>query len=166
MTRWRGNKQQVERSMKIQLLLGVYCSAMHTSSALQTSVLQHHSVHALSMGAIIVQCIWGCSSNEINLPQTTLAIPVQYTRGCMLGRDPNDFQTRCCQYTGIPLDRLNSSHTDWCCRPVVFQWQSRAHHLHNWNTLEHHWSHKCTGMPLELHWLLLAPSSVPVTILW
>ena len=30
-------------------------------------------------------CIWGRSTNEINLAQTTLFIPVVYIRGCMLG---------------------------------------------------------------------------------
>ena len=32
-------------------------------------------------------CMWGCKSNEISLPQTTLTIPVVYIRGCMLGSD-------------------------------------------------------------------------------
>ena len=31
-------------------------------------------------------------------------------------------------------------------------------------TLDDHWSHKYTGMPLEPHWLMLAPSGVPVAI--
>ena len=31
-------------------------------------------------------------------------------------------------------------------------------------TLEDHWSHKYAGMPLEPHWLVLAPSGVPVAI--
>ena len=68
---------------------------------------------------------------------------------------PADFQARCCQYTGIPLNRLHWNHTAWCYHLVVFQWQSRAH-LHNWNTPEYHWSHTYTGMPLGLHWLVLA----------
>ena len=37
-------------------------------------------------------------------------------------------------------------------------------HLHNWSTLEDHWSNKFTGMPLEPHWLMLAPSGKPVLI--
>ena len=36
MTRWRDISKQVDRSLYIQLLLGVYCSAMDTSSALNT----------------------------------------------------------------------------------------------------------------------------------
>ena len=74
-------------------------------------------------------CIWGCNSNEISLAQTTLAIPIVYMRfACWEVTWPNYPQTRCCQYTGIPLD-----------------------------ILEDHWSHKYSGMPLEPHWLMLAP---------
>ena len=36
MTRWRNTSKQVDRSLYIQPLLGVYCSAMDTSSALNT----------------------------------------------------------------------------------------------------------------------------------
>ena len=50
------------------------------------------------------------------------------------------------------------NHTGWCYNPVVFQWPSSVN-LHNWNTLEDHWSQKYTGMPLEhdgrpleIHW--------------
>ena len=46
---------------------------------------------------------------------------------------------------------------------MVFQWWSSVN-WHNWNTLEDHWSHEYTGMPLEPHWLMLAPSGVPVLI--
>ena len=45
----------------------------------------------------------------------------------------------------------------------MFQWWSSVN-LHNWNTLEDHWIHKYTGMPLEPHWLMLTPSGVPVLI--
>ena len=70
---------------------------------------------------------------------------------------PNDLKTRCCHYSGIPLDRLHWIHTGWCYHPVVFQCQSRTHQLRNCNTLDDHWSHQYIGMPLELHWLMLAP---------
>ena len=39
------------------------------------------------------------------------------------------------------------------------QWDTTGH-----TTLEDHWSHKYTGMPLEPHWLTLAPSDVPMAI--
>ena len=66
-------------------------------------------------------------------------------------------------YPGMPLDRLHWNHTYWCYHAVIFQWQSRAH-LHNWNTLEDHWNYQYIGMPLELHWLVLSSSAVPVEI--
>ena len=72
----------------------------------------------------------------------------------------DDLRTKRCQYTGVPLNRLRWNHTGWCYHRGVFQWQARAHHLHNWNTLEDHWSHRYTGMPLEPHWLMLASSGV------
>ena len=73
--------------------------------------------------------------NEIVLVETTLGIPVVYVKGCMLGSDltcwpPN----KCCQYTGITLDRLHWKDTGWCYHPVVIQWRSRAH-LYNWKPL-------------------------------
>ena len=81
----------------------------------------------------------------------------------------NDLQTRFCQYIGIQLDRphwkttgaastlgCHWNHTGRCQHQVVLQWRSSVN-LHYWNTLEDHWSHKYTGMPLELHWLVLAP---------
>ena len=45
----------------------------------------------------------------------------------------------------------------------VQSWQSSVN-LHNWNTLEGHWSHKYTGMPLKPHWLMLARSGIPLAI--
>ena len=129
-------------------------------------VLQHNSVHDLDMSTIIVLYIWGWSSNAISLTQTTSPCQLYtYEVACWEVTSPNDLQTRSCQYTGISLDRLHWNHTGWCYHPVVSQWQSSVD-LHNWNTLEDHWSHKYTGMPLEPHWLMLAPSGEPVAIQW
>ena len=75
-------------------------------------------------------------SNEISLAQI---LPCQlYAKGiaCWEVTWPNDPQTRCCGCTGIPLDRLHWNYNGWCYHQVVFQWQSRAHHLHNWNIME------------------------------
>ena len=109
-----------------------------------TWVLQHHSVHALDMNAIIVLCIWCCSSNEINLAQTTLAIWVVYIRGCMLGSD----------LTQWPPNQIMSVHWDttgqttlepqWPMQPVVFQWQS--------NCIEIHWKTTGATSTLGCHW--------------
>ena len=102
-------------------------------------VLQHCSVHAFNMGTIrVFLCIWGCKSNEISLVQTTLTIPVVYIRGRMLGSD----------LTYWPPNQILAVHWDTT----------------GLTTLEDHWSHKYTGMPLEPHWLMLAPSGVPVAI--
>ena len=51
MTRWRDTSKQVDRSLLFQPLLGVYCSAMDASSALNTC---DYSVHAFDMSTIIV----------------------------------------------------------------------------------------------------------------
>ena len=83
-------------------------------------------------------CIWGCKSNEISLAQTTLTIAVVYIRGRMLGND----------LTQWPPSQILSVHWDTTGQTA----------------LEDHWSHKYTGMPLEPHWLMLAPSGDPVLI--
>ena len=54
MTRWRDTSKQVDRSLYIQPLHGVYCPAKDASYALNTWVLQHYSVHAFDMSTIIV----------------------------------------------------------------------------------------------------------------
>ena len=93
---------------------------------------------------------------------------------------PNEIQTRHSQYSrdtssihglqtrfrhcmGKPLDRLHWNHTGLWYRPVVSKWQSSVN-LHNWTILKGHWSHKYTAMPLEPHWLMLAPSGIQVAI--
>ena len=78
-------------------------------------------------------CVFGVKwkSNEISLALTTLTIPVVYIRGCMLG----------CGLIQWPPNQILSVH-----------WDTTGQ-----TTLEHHWRHKYTGMPLEPHWLVLAP---------
>ena len=93
---------------------------------------------------LLILCIWGCS-----LAQTTLSIQLYaYGVACWEVTWRAELQTRCCQYTWMPLDRLHWNHTGWCYHPVVIQWQSGAY-VYNWNTLEDDRSHKYTGMPLE-----------------
>ena len=175
MTRWRDTSKQVDRSLYIQPLLGVYCSVMDTSSALNTCKYFNITLCMLWYEHHYSFCVFGGASH-MKLKQLS---PYQlYTLGvaCWEVTWPNDLQTRFCQYTGIPLDRphwkttgatstlgCHWNHTGWCYYPVVFQWQSSVN-LHNWNTLEDHWSHRYTEMPLEPHWLMLAPSGVPVAI--
>ena len=54
MTRWRDTSKQVDRSLYIQPLLEVYCSAMDTSSALNTLEYVNITMHVFDMSAIIV----------------------------------------------------------------------------------------------------------------
>ena len=53
MTRWRDTSKQVDRSLYIQPLLGVYCSAMDTNSALNTCE-NFNITHVFDMSIIIV----------------------------------------------------------------------------------------------------------------
>ena len=161
MTRWRDTNQEVDRSVEIQPLLGIYCSAMDTSSAFNTC--EYFNIilcMPLIWEPLWFLCIWGCKANEISSAQTTLTIPVVYIRAaCWVVICPNVFQTRLCQYTGIPLDRpewkttgatstlgCHWNHTGCGLHPEVSQWRSRVN-LHNWDALEHHW--KASGRPLE-----------------
>ena len=141
-------------------------------------VLQHYSVHAFDMSIIIVFVYLELQSQMKSVYLKQLSPYQLYTLGvaCWEVTWPNDLQTRFCQYTGIPLDRphwktagatstlgCHWNHTGWCYHPVLFQWRSSVN-LHNWNILEDHWSHKYTGISLEPHRLMLAPSGVPVAI--
>ena len=123
-------------------------------------------------------CVFGVASQMKSVEFKQLSPYQLYTQGvaCLEVPWPNDLQTRFCQYTGIPLNRPHWkttratstlgcpwNHTGWCYHPVLLQWRSSVN-LHNRNTLEDHWSHKYTGMPLQPHWLMLAPSGVPVAI--
>ena len=178
MTRWRDISKQMNRSLYIQPLPGVYCSAMDASSALNTCEYFNITLcMPLTWARLYFLCIWGCKSNEISLAQTTLTIAVVYIRGRMLGSDLTQWPPKqimsvhwdttgqttlknhwCHMYTGMPLEQ------HWLMlAPSGVQWRSSVN-LHNWNTLEDHWSHKYTGMPLEPHWLMLAPSGVPGAI--
>ena len=52
-----------------------YCSTMDISSALQTCEYCNITLYMpWKWGPLQILCIWGCSSNEISLGQTTLAI--------------------------------------------------------------------------------------------
>ena len=146
MTRLRSTKQQVDRSLQIQLLLGVRCSLMHTSSTLQTCEYFNITLCMPWIWAVYSCCVFGVASTvEVSLARPTLSIPVIY-KGFHAGKWPDLMAS--IPDVGIPLDRLHWNHTGWCYRPVVFQWQSRAHHVY---TMEDHLSHKYTAMPREPH---------------
>ena len=109
-------------------------------------VLQHHSVHALVMRTIIVFVHLRLPFKWNQLISNSSCHTSCIHKGLRAGKWPH-LMIRCCQYTGIPLDKLHWNHTGWWYRPMVFQWQSSVI-LHNWNTLEDHWSHKYSVMPL------------------
>ena len=116
-------------------------------------------------------CVFGVASQmKFSLAQTTPIIPFVYIRGCMLGSDltkPDYVSTlgyHWTEHTGRPLEP--QVHWDATGTPLAdanTQWWTSVN-LHNWNTLGDHWNHKHTGMPLVPHWLILAPSCVPVAI--
>ena len=84
-------------------------------------------------------CVFGVASQMKSVEFKQLS-PYQYVyiRGRMLGSD----------LTLWPPNQILSVH-----------WDATGQ-----TTLEDHWSHRYTGMPLEPHWLMLAPSGVPVAI--
>ena len=107
--------------------IGDYCSAMHSSSALQTCEYFNITWRMLLIWAPLqFVCIWGCSSNEISLAETIPPIQALYIRGCMLGSDLTYWP---------PNLESHWNQTSWCKQPVVSQWQPSGN-LHNWNTLE------------------------------
>ena len=109
----------------------------------------------------------GCSSNEISFAQIPLTITSCIHKGLHVGKWPD-------LLTAKPdaLSTLEYHWTDYIgttMADAIAQWSSSGNssvnlHNWNWNTLEDHWSHKYTGMPLEPHWLMLAPSGIPVAI--
>ena len=135
------NEQASVSSASIWRLL--LCNAYRLSPS-DVWVIPHHSLHAFDMRTIKIFVYFVLQFNKTHLAQTTFAIPVV----CWEVTWPADFQTRCCQYTGIPLGWLHWNHTGWCYHPVVFQWKSSSN-LRNCNRLEDHWSHKYTRKPLE-----------------
>ena len=138
-------------------------------------VLQHYSVHAFDMSTIIfvflylgLQVKWNLFSS--NNSHHTSCIH----KGSHAGKWP-DLMTSKPDYvstlgyhwtfhTGRPLEpQVHWNAAGTTLADAGTQWCSSVN-LHNWNTLEDHWSHKYIGVPLEPPWLMLAPSGVPVAI--
>ena len=106
-------------------------------------LLTHESTSTLLCACIWYEhhysvCVFGVASQMRSVEFKQLSPYQLYTLwvSCWEVTWPNDLQTRFCQYT----DTIGQT------------------------TLDDHWSHKYTGMPLEPHWLMLAPSGVPVAI--
>ena len=92
-------------------------------------------------------CIWGCSSNEISLAQTTPAMPVVYIRLCMLGSDLTQWlPNQTCQYTWIPLDYTGTTLAD-----AIAQWSSNGNPMLTC-IIGTHWKTTGATSTLGCHW--------------
>ena len=126
----------------------------------------------LSWNYSTLECHWR-NSDYCSLHWNTVYVGLQfslaqqfapyqvYTKGvaCWEVIWPNDLQTRCCQYTGIPLDIMQ---WNTLADPLI-QWSSNGnpelvHHLHNWV----HWdANETTLADASTQW---CPSGNPVVI--
>ena len=169
MTRWWDTSKQVDRSLYIQPLLGVYCSPMDTTSALNTC-----EYFNITLCTIIVFVYLGLQVKWNQVSTNNFHHTSCIHKGSLAGKWP-DLMTSKPDYVST-LGYHWTDHTGRSLEPQVHwdatgttlvdastQWCSSVD-LHYWNTLEDHWSQKYTGMPMEPHWLMLAPSGVPVAI--
>ena len=165
MTRWRDTSKQVDRSLYIQPLLGVYCSAMDASSALNICEYFNITVHAFDMSTIIVFVYLGLQAKWNRLSSNNSHHTSCIHKGSHAGKWPDLMTSKpdsvstlgyhWTDHTGRPLEpqvhwdatgtTLADACTQWCPSgdPVLI-------FIINWNTLEDHW--KATGRPLEDHW--------------
>ena len=146
---------------------------MDASSALNTCEYLHYSVYAIDMSTIIVfvylglQIKWNQFSS--NKSHHTSCIHMGSHAGKwpdLMTSKPDSVSTlryHWTDHTGPLEQQVHWDATGTTLADASTQWRSSVN-LHNWNTLEDHWSHKYTAMPLEPHWLKLAPSGVPVAI--
>ena len=138
MTSWPDTSNQVDRSLYIQPLLGVYCSSVDTSSALNT-----------------------CEYFIIPLCMPFLWAPLYFFVYLGLEVKRNQFSSNnshhtSCIHKGSHAGKWPDLITSKPDFGIPVHWDTTGQ-----TTLE---VHKCTGMPLEPHWLMLAPSGVPVAI--
>ena len=127
--------------------------------------LQHHSEHALGMSTDIAYVYSGLQFKWNRLSTNNSYQLYTSMVACWEVTWLNWHQNQMLWEHWDATWQITLDPTGWFCHPVVSQWHSRAHHLHIWNTLEYHRRYRCTGMPLEPHWLKLAPS-IPVAIQW
>ena len=114
-------------------------------------IRQHHSVHALDVGTIIVFVNLGLQFNWNQLSANKSRHRSCIIRGCMQGSDLTEWCPNQMLLVHWVTIKQTTLEPHWLMyHPVVFQWQSSGN-LHNCNTLEDHW--KATGRPLETHCL-------------
>ena len=176
MTRWRDTSKQVDRSLYIQPLLGVYCSAMDARSALNPCEYFNITL-CMPKSTIIVfvylglQVKWNqfssnnshhtsCIHKRLHTGKWPDLITSKTDSVSTLGYHWTD-------HTGRPLEpQVHWDATGTTLADASTQWCSSGDPVSICliGTLEDYWRHKYTGMPLEPHWLMLAPSGVPVAI--
>ena len=164
MTRWRHTSKQVDRSLYIQPLLRVYRSAMDASSALNTWVFQHYSVHAFDMSTIIVCVCLGLQVKWNQFSSNNSHHTSCIHKGLHAGKwpdlmtpKPDSVGTLGCHwtdYTGRPLEpqvhwdasgtTLADTSTQWCSSgdPVLIciigtHWKTTG----ATSTMGCHWNH-------------------------
>ena len=165
MTRWWDTSKQVDRSLYIQPLLGVYCSAMDTSSTLNTcQYFQHHSAHVFDVSIIIVFVYFGLQVTWNQLSSNNSHHTSCIHKGSRAGKWPDLMTSKpvsvstlgyhWTDHTGRPLEpqvhwdatgtTLADASTQWCSSgdPVLIciigtHWKTTG----AISTLECHWNH-------------------------
>ena len=146
MTRWWDTKEQVNRSLQIQLLLRVYCSAMHTNST-QTNdatgnTLADASTQWCPNGNPVVICIM----------RTPLVPQIHWDA---TGTTLADARTRWCPSCNTGVICIIGTHWNTTTRPhgahgkhtgykQFLQW----HYSVYWGLNSGH-----IGLPLDCHWI-------------
>ena len=99
-------------------------------------VLQHHSVHAFDMSTIIVFVYLGLQVKLNQFSSNNSHHTSCIHKGSHAGKWPDLMTSKPDSFSKWPPNQILSVH-----------WDNTGQ-----TTLEDHWSHKYTGMPLEPHW--------------
>ena len=135
-------------------------------------VLHYYSVHAFDMCIIIVSVYFGLQVKWNQFSSNNYHHTSCIHKGSHAGKWPDLMTSKpdsvstlgyhWTDHTGRPLEpQVHWDATGTTLADASIQWWPSVN-LYNWNTLEDHCSHKYTGMPLEPHWLMLAPSGFRV----
>ena len=135
MTRWRDTSKQVDRSLYIQPLIGVYCSAMDTSSALNTCEYFNITLcMPLIWAPLYSFCVFGVASQMKSVSSNNSHHTNCIHKGSHAGKWPNlmtskpdsvsTLEYHWTDHTGRPLEAqvhwdatgttLADASTQWC----------------------------------------------------
>ena len=162
MTRWRDTSKQVDRSLYIQPLLGVYCSAMNASSAL--NICEYFNI------ALCMPLIWAPLELFVYLGLQVKWNPFSSNnshhsscihKGSHAGKLPDPMTSKpdyistlgyhWTYHTGRPLEpQVHWDATGTTLADASTQWCPSGHPVLI-SIIGTHW--KTTGKPLEAHWL-------------